>query len=147
MISVLSSFRFSKAEWLKGWKRKCTKMEGKFETEFWRNWHPRDRMDDAIAYQERRSIDAAARLTRPRNLSESHTTQTRDRRDRMIRRTPDNTTAWPTQTRDRGHVSEFTEYAPSDFWSPFWPRSKHRQHRLDVIKWRNASIQGELTNF
>ena len=62
---------FLKAEWLKGWKRKRTKMEGKCETEFWRNWHPRDRMGDADACQARRSSDAAAWLTRPRDKESS----------------------------------------------------------------------------
>ena len=60
---------------------------------------------------------------------------------------PNDATAWPTRTRDRGHAPEITEYAPSEFWSPFWPRSMYRQHRPEVIKCGNASIQRELAYF
>ena len=56
-------------------------------------------------------------------------------------------TAWQeklrmTRPRDRGHTPKIAENAPCDFWSPFWPKSKSRRHRLEIIKCGNASIQG-----
>ena len=59
------------------------------------------------------------------------------------RKAPNDVTAWPTRTRDRGYAPEIAENAHSEFWSPFWPKSKSRRHRPEVMKWGNASIQRE----
>ena len=133
-------------EWLKGWKGNIQKWKESIKWSFWRNWQPRDRMGDADAYQARINSDAAAWLTRPCALSRTHMTRSHDWRDRVARKAPNDATAWPTWTRDRHHAPEITENAPSNFWSPFWPKSKSRRHRPEVMKWGNTSIQRELAN-
>ena len=109
-------------------------------------------------------IHAIAWMTRSRAKHESAATRPHDWRDRAPLaectwrgrmtdatawqgKAPNDATAWPTRTRDRGHAPEIAENAHSEFWSPFWPKSKSRRHRPEVMKWGNASIQRELANF
>ena len=132
-------------EWLKGWKRKHTKIEGKHKTEFLkklastRSHGRRGRMPSANQQQ------CGTWLTRPRALSKTHMTWPHDWRNRVTRKAANDATAWPSRTRDRGHVTKIAENAPSDFWSPFRPNSMSRRHRPEVMKWGNASIHGEAT--
>ena len=128
-------------------ERKHTKMEGKHKMEFLKKLAVTRSHGRRGRMPARNGSDATARLTRSRALRETHMTRTHDWSDRVARKTPIDATAWPTRTRDRGHAPEITEYAPSEFWSPFWPRSKYRQHRPEVIKCGNASIQRELVYF
>ena len=82
-------------EWLKEWKKKHTKMEGKHKTEFLKklastrshgrrgrmpsaNQQRRGRMTDATARLKQNTYDAAAWLTRPRDKKSS------EWRDRVI---------------------------------------------------------------
>ena len=127
-------------------ERKHTKMEGKHKTEFLKKLATMRSHGRRGRLPARNGSDTTAWLTRSRALSKRHTTRTHDWSDRVIRRTPNDTTAWPTRTRDRGHAPEIAENAHSKFWSPFWPKSKSRRHRPEVMKWGNASIQRELAN-
>ena len=71
---------------LKDGKGNIHKWKESTKRSFCRIWHPRDRMDDAIACQARINSDAAAWLTRPRALSRTHMTQSHDWRDRVARK-------------------------------------------------------------